>query len=180
MRISGAGSSTGCRSISRSGVLRFCAVRGGAEGPGAADDLEAWAAAARAGAGDDGGVQREAGQVEAVDDSSAGRRRVHQRRDELDATSSCAITEPLGARSARARGDALPDRGRHRDGKSAAIRQVLSQIWDRGETAIVYDPALEYLPQFYTESRGDVVLNPWTRGARSGLRATRFRTRRRR
>jgi len=45
-------------------------------------------------------------------------------------------------------------------GKSAAIRQVLSQIWERGETAIVYDPALEYLPQFYRESRGDVILNP--------------------
>lgn len=56
-------------------------------------------------------------------------------------------------------------------GKSAAIRQMLSQIWERGETAIVYDPALEYLPQFYRESRGDVVLNPldarcpfWTPG----------------
>lgn len=45
-------------------------------------------------------------------------------------------------------------------GKSAAIRQVLSQIWERGETAIVYDPALEYVPQFYRESRGDVILNP--------------------
>jgi hypothetical protein len=50
------------------GVLRAGAVRGGAEGPGAADDLEAWPEAARAGAGDDGGVQREAGQVEAADD----------------------------------------------------------------------------------------------------------------
>ena len=56
-------------------------------------------------------------------------------------------------------------------GKSAAIRQVLSQIWERGETAIVYDPALEYVPQFYRESRGDVILNPldarcpfWTPG----------------
>ncbi len=56
-------------------------------------------------------------------------------------------------------------------GKSAAIRQVLSQIADRGEAAIVYDPALEYLPQFYRESRGDVILNPldarcpfWTPG----------------
>ena len=56
-------------------------------------------------------------------------------------------------------------------GKSAAIRQVLSQIADRGETAIVYDPALEYVPQFYRESRGDVILNPldarcpfWTPG----------------
>ena len=56
-------------------------------------------------------------------------------------------------------------------GKSATIRQLLSQIADRGEAAIVYDPAMEYLPQFYNESRGDVVLNPmdarcpfWTPG----------------
>jgi hypothetical protein len=45
-------------------------------------------------------------------------------------------------------------------GKSAAIRQLLSQIWERGEAAIVYDPAMEYLPQFYNEARGDVILNP--------------------
>ncbi len=45
-------------------------------------------------------------------------------------------------------------------GKSATIRQLLSQIADRGEAAIVYDPAMEYLPQFYNEQRGDVVLNP--------------------
>ncbi|WP_433971867.1 type IV secretion system DNA-binding domain-containing protein [Tunturiibacter lichenicola] len=56
-------------------------------------------------------------------------------------------------------------------GKSATIRQLLSQIADRGEAAIVYDPAMEYLPQFYKEGRGDVVLNPldarcpfWTPG----------------
>ena len=56
-------------------------------------------------------------------------------------------------------------------GKSAAIRQILSQVWERGEAAIVYDPAMEYLPQFYNEARGDVVLNPldarcpfWTPG----------------
>ena len=56
-------------------------------------------------------------------------------------------------------------------GKSAAIRQMLSQIWERGEAAIVYDPAMEYLPQFYNEARGDVILNPldarcpfWTPG----------------
>jgi len=30
-------------------------------------------------------------------------------------------------------------------GKSAANRQVLSQVWERGETAIVYDQALEYV-----------------------------------
>ena len=56
-------------------------------------------------------------------------------------------------------------------GKSAAIRQILSQVWERGEAAIVYDPAMEYLPQFYNEARGDVILNPldarcpfWTPG----------------
>ena len=56
-------------------------------------------------------------------------------------------------------------------GKSAAIRQLLVQIWERGETAIVYDPAMEYLPQFYSPERGDVILNPvdarcpfWTPG----------------
>lgn len=45
-------------------------------------------------------------------------------------------------------------------GKSALLRQVLMQIAERGETAIVYDPALEYTPQFYQPSRGDLVLNP--------------------
>jgi hypothetical protein len=45
-------------------------------------------------------------------------------------------------------------------GKSATVRQILSQIWERGETAIVYDPAIEYLPQFYDPKRGDVILNP--------------------
>ena len=45
-------------------------------------------------------------------------------------------------------------------GKSALIRQYLLEIEDRGETAIVYDPALEYTPQFLNPSRGDLVLNP--------------------
>jgi type IV secretory pathway TraG/TraD family ATPase VirD4 len=45
-------------------------------------------------------------------------------------------------------------------GKSALIRQILRQLGDRGDTAIVYDPALEYTPQFYTPERGDVILNP--------------------
>ena len=45
-------------------------------------------------------------------------------------------------------------------GKSALIRQMLTQIEARGETAIVYDPALEYTPQFYSVERGDVLLNP--------------------
>ncbi|HEY6352005.1 MAG TPA: type IV secretion system DNA-binding domain-containing protein [Candidatus Angelobacter sp.] len=45
-------------------------------------------------------------------------------------------------------------------GKSSLIRQILLQVEQRGETAIVYDPALEYTPQFYNRTRGDVVLNP--------------------
>lgn len=45
-------------------------------------------------------------------------------------------------------------------GKSQLLFQLLSQIRDRGETAIVYDPAREFLRVFYDESRGDVVLNP--------------------
>ena len=45
-------------------------------------------------------------------------------------------------------------------GKSALIRQLLEQLEQRGETAIVYDPALEYTGQFYTPARGDLILNP--------------------
>jgi type IV secretory pathway TraG/TraD family ATPase VirD4 len=45
-------------------------------------------------------------------------------------------------------------------GKSALIRQLLGQLEDRGDIPIVYDPALEYTPQFYTPERGDVILNP--------------------
>lgn len=45
-------------------------------------------------------------------------------------------------------------------GKSALIRKILIDVEVRGETAIVYDPALEYTPQFYSPNRGDVILNP--------------------
>jgi hypothetical protein len=45
-------------------------------------------------------------------------------------------------------------------GKSSLNRQILLQVEQRGETAIVYDPALEYTPQFYDPARGDVILNP--------------------
>ncbi|MEQ1871103.1 MAG: type IV secretion system DNA-binding domain-containing protein [Vicinamibacterales bacterium] len=45
-------------------------------------------------------------------------------------------------------------------GKSALIRQLLLQIEERGDTAIVYDPALEYVGQFYDPDRGDQILNP--------------------
>lgn len=45
-------------------------------------------------------------------------------------------------------------------GKSTLIRQILLQVEARGDTAIVYDPALEYLPKFYRPERGDTILNP--------------------
>lgn len=56
-------------------------------------------------------------------------------------------------------------------GKSALIRKILLEVETRGETAIVYDPALEYTPQFLDPERGDLILNPldqrmpfWTPG----------------
>lgn len=45
-------------------------------------------------------------------------------------------------------------------GKSAIIRQILTQIDERGEAGVVYDSALEFLPEFYRPERGDVILNP--------------------
>ena len=48
-------------------------------------------------------------------------------------------------------------------GKSSLIRQLLRQVSGRGERAIVYDPALEYLPEFLKPERGDLVLNPLDR-----------------
>jgi Type IV secretion-system coupling protein DNA-binding domain len=45
-------------------------------------------------------------------------------------------------------------------GKSVLQRRVLMQIAERGETAIVYDPALEHTPQFFNPTRGDLILNP--------------------
>jgi hypothetical protein len=45
-------------------------------------------------------------------------------------------------------------------GKSSLIRQLLPQIRARGESAIVYDPALEFTPQFYDPARSDLILNP--------------------
>jgi hypothetical protein len=45
-------------------------------------------------------------------------------------------------------------------GKSTAIRQILRQVQERGETAIVYDPAMDFVGEFYNPSRGDLILNP--------------------
>ena len=45
-------------------------------------------------------------------------------------------------------------------GKSTLIRNILLQVQERGETAIVYDAALDYTPEFYKPERGDMILNP--------------------
>ncbi len=45
-------------------------------------------------------------------------------------------------------------------GKSNAIRQILRQVEERGEAAIVYDPAGEFVQEFYKPERGDFILNP--------------------
>lgn len=50
-------------------------------------------------------------------------------------------------------------------GKSTLIKQLLQQIADRGEVAIVYDPAGEFTECFYKERRGDWILNPLDRRA---------------
>ena len=48
-------------------------------------------------------------------------------------------------------------------GKSALMFQVLRQVRSRGDSAIVYDPAREFVKRFYDPSRGDVILNPLDR-----------------
>jgi len=45
-------------------------------------------------------------------------------------------------------------------GKSQLIMQILRQSRDRKESAIVYDPACEYIQRFFDKERGDIVLNP--------------------
>jgi type IV secretory pathway TraG/TraD family ATPase VirD4 len=45
-------------------------------------------------------------------------------------------------------------------GKSALLAQVLRQVRSRGDSAIVYDPAREFVKRFYDPERGDVILNP--------------------
>ena len=45
-------------------------------------------------------------------------------------------------------------------GKSALMFQVLRQVRGRGDSAIVYDPAREFVKRFYDPLQGDVILNP--------------------
>jgi type IV secretory pathway TraG/TraD family ATPase VirD4 len=46
-------------------------------------------------------------------------------------------------------------------GKSTAIREILNSALARGDRAIIADPDGGYLNNFYSENRGDVILNPF-------------------
>ena len=48
-------------------------------------------------------------------------------------------------------------------GKSSLLSQALRQVRSRGDSAIVYDPAREYVKRFYDPNRGDIILNPLDR-----------------
>jgi len=45
-------------------------------------------------------------------------------------------------------------------GKTMILLQILRQIKHRGDSAIVYDPAREFVRRFYDPKNGDVILNP--------------------
>lgn len=45
-------------------------------------------------------------------------------------------------------------------GKSLVLRDMLRQIEQRGETAVVVDPECEFAAEFYRAERGDVLMNP--------------------
>ena len=48
-------------------------------------------------------------------------------------------------------------------GKTTIIMQLLRQIQSRKHSAILYDPACEFVERFYDKERGDIVLNPLDR-----------------
>jgi hypothetical protein len=45
-------------------------------------------------------------------------------------------------------------------GKTTLIMQLLRQIQSRGDSAIIYDPACEFIQRFYDKDRTDIILNP--------------------
>ena len=45
-------------------------------------------------------------------------------------------------------------------GKSTLVRDILFQVEERDEVAIIFDPDREYIQEFFEEKRGDWVLNP--------------------
>ncbi len=61
-------------------------------------------------------------------------------------------------------------------GKSTLLKELLQQISDRNESAIVYDPAGEFTQQFYRPDRGDWILNPLDRRSPYWTPASELRT----
>ena len=45
-------------------------------------------------------------------------------------------------------------------GKSTIMSSILAQVQERRETAVVYDPGMDYVTTFYRPERGDIILNP--------------------
>jgi Type IV secretion-system coupling protein DNA-binding domain len=60
----------------------------------------------------------------------------------------------------RAEGQHIELMGDTGAGKTRLIMQLLVQIRSRGHSAIVYDPAGEFVQRFYDKSRKDIILNP--------------------
>jgi hypothetical protein len=46
-------------------------------------------------------------------------------------------------------------------GKTVALKQMIDEIEERGELAVIHDPKADYLPSYFNSSRGDIVLNPF-------------------
>jgi type IV secretory pathway TraG/TraD family ATPase VirD4 len=45
-------------------------------------------------------------------------------------------------------------------GKTSVFMQILDQIEARGETAIIYDPHMQFAPRYFSPDRGDLIVNP--------------------
>jgi type IV secretory pathway TraG/TraD family ATPase VirD4 len=46
-------------------------------------------------------------------------------------------------------------------GKTVALKQMIDQIEERGDLAVIHDPKANYLSSYFNSNRGDVVLNPF-------------------
>lgn len=46
-------------------------------------------------------------------------------------------------------------------GKTVAFKQLIDQIEQRGDLAVIHDPKSDYLPLYFNSKRGDHILNPF-------------------
>ena len=68
--------------------------------------------------------------------------------------------EPMMRIPQRSEGQHIELMGDTGAGKTTLIMQLLRQIQARGQSAIVYDPACEFVQRFYDKDRQDIILNP--------------------